>query len=366
MIRYVLDAIHVDRGGGIVHLVNLVNNWPERDGNLVVFCKRTVKEATCKVVDCENVSFVHSRLIESGIIARYFYEYFILPNKIKKTDGLISLTGTFIGKRKYVSVSQNALLWQKKERLRYFPGAAYFRILLLRLIQILSFRMSSAVIVPTEFMYNQVLSQIYVKSRIVKLGSSNPIKGMNDNVQKVKSKISAVYVSSFDRYKHHEILVHYMSRYVRESGIGVDLLVVGDIVDQYSYDRFLKSLQISNSSLLSIEVRSGLNKDEMKEVYVNADVGCFMSTCENPSLVLLEMMSFNLPIIAVDTPNNKEVLGPKGRFFSLEVFEKFNTELTHILDNYINSKNDILVYSHLSSWKEFTQLYKQICDETMD
>lgn len=366
MKKYVIDAIHVDRGGGILHLQKLLENWPSDDDRLVVFCKRSVKERIHNVDFGDNIHFAHSWLVESGIVLRYFYEYFLLPKRIKSTDVLISLTGTYIGRRNYISVSQNALLWERKERLRYFPKPSYFRILLLRYIQVFSFKFSSSVVVPTEFMRDQVKTQISVIPRVVKLGKSKSTRKKPESSQNYKNKIKAIYVSSFDKYKHHEKLVQYMDKFVQETEYEIDLLVVGDTVDKSSYVGFLSSLNNVHSPRLKVHLKSGLNLEEMEEAYSSVHVGCFMSTCENPSLVLIEMMSHGLPILAVDTPNNREVVGLNGRFFDLTKIEEFQKSLTDLLESSKDNKNGILVYEHLSTWKEFGQGYKSICDETMD
>ena len=55
-----------------------------------------------------------------------------------------------------------------------------------------------------------------------------------------------------------------------------------------------------------------LSRAELPDCYASADAFLFTSRSETQGLVLVEALAAGLPVVAVDTPQTRDVLGPAG------------------------------------------------------
>ena len=73
--------------------------------------------------------------------------------------------------------------------------------------------------------------------------------------------------------------------------------------------------------------------EELNNLYAQADLGVFASSCENMPIILLEKMASGLPIACSNRGPMPEVLGNAGLYFDPER----PTEIMHSLRKYIES-----------------------------
>jgi len=125
-----------------------------------------------------------------------------------------------------------------------------------------------------------------------------------------------LYVSTVDLYKHQWHVAEAVAMLVRE-GIPLALDLVGT-----AYPPALARLQATLSRLdpegKFLFYRGPLGFETMHEVYREADVFVFASSCENLPNILLEAMAAGLPIACAKRGPMPEVLGTAGLYFDPE------------------------------------------------
>jgi glycosyltransferase involved in cell wall biosynthesis len=65
-----------------------------------------------------------------------------------------------------------------------------------------------------------------------------------------------------------------------------------------------------------VEFLGPLGQQRVQELYREGDLFVFPSLCESFGHPMVEAMAYGLPIVAADTPVNREVLGPAALYFS--------------------------------------------------
>ncbi|MBV8151369.1 MAG: glycosyltransferase [Candidatus Eremiobacteraeota bacterium] len=117
-------------------------------------------------------------------------------------------------------------------------------------------------------------------------------------------------------------LVLYVSRLAREKNVELAFEALGAL-DGSEPHLILAGDGPERAALGAAARRSGLERRvhflghveraELPDLYASADVFVFPSTTETQGLVLAEAMAAGLPIVAVDSPQTREVLGETGR-----------------------------------------------------
>ena len=140
-----------------------------------------------------------------------------------------------------------------------------------------------------------------------------------------------LYVSSIDQYKHQWHLIEAVS-FLRKQNIPVKLDLVGPA--------FPPALMRLNAAITKfdpentwVRYHGAVPYEELNNLYAQADLGVFASSCENMPIILLEKMASGLPIACSNRGPMPEVLGNAGLYFDPER----PTEIMHSLRKYIES-----------------------------
>ena len=89
-------------------------------------------------------------------------------------------------------------------------------------------------------------------------------------------------------------------------------LVIAGHPDVKKYAKYIKTLAANNPNIIMTGFVDG---DEKAELYSNASVYVLPSEVEGMPLTLLEAVSYNVPVIVSDIPENTEVVGKKATTF---------------------------------------------------
>ena len=140
-----------------------------------------------------------------------------------------------------------------------------------------------------------------------------------------------IYVSSVDQYKHQWHLIEAVS-FLRKQSIPVKLDLVGPAVPA--------ALMKLNAAITKFDPKNtwlryhgAVPYEELNQLYAQADLGVFASSCENMPIILLEKMASGLPIACSNCGPMPEVLGNAGLYFNPERPK----EIMHSLLKYIES-----------------------------
>jgi glycosyltransferase involved in cell wall biosynthesis len=343
-----IEAINLIAGGGITHLMGILNNFDIENSKFEKIVIVAPQATLDKLNNKKGLQKITAPNLNKTVLHRYFFQIFQLRNHIKNVNLLFSPGGTYIHRgHRYISMSQNMLYYEKKERNRYFPSFNFARILLLSVLQKMSFRRSAGIIVSSNYAYNLInrLGMINVPYRIISHGTdfrfTNNPKPQKSIIEYSNNKpFKILYVSSIDMYKHQWNVVKAVGNLIR-NGYPISIEFIGANLNKKASNLFNKALTDYGDLKDKIKYKSEVSYNEIETNYHSADLFIFASTCENPSIILLEAMVAGLPIISSNYGPMPEVLADGGVYFDPISVSDLTTKLE-------NTINDVKLRSEIS------------------
>ncbi len=354
-----IDATNIKAGGGLVHLARLLENYD-------------IEEHKIYIVGGEWINIIKKRkwfhfiIIEnifSNPIKQEFFKKFKLPSLLEENDIIFAPGGTFLSKKKpYISMSQNMLVFEKKERNRYPKSLNWLRYILLEYLQVRSFRKASGIIYISEYAKNYIQNKYpglkKIKSKVIYHGISDEFKNHPqtqfsiDKYTKEKP-YKLLYVSIINFYKHQWNVVEVVKR-LRSENFNIELELVGPMYKP-AQKKFKNSLVGTDTY---IKYLGKIEYNQVPALYTNANLFIFASTCENMPNILLEAMSSGLPILSSDYGPMPEVLKDAGEYINPTDINSIYNGLKKLLLN-PSRRQEIaqkaFIYSQKYSWQKTTE-----------
>lgn len=110
----------------------------------------------------------------------------------------------------------------------------------------------------------------------------------------ITEEINLLYVSSIVNYKNH-LNVFLAAQSLKTKGYNIKLKFIGD--SNKWGKRLLKITKQLDSKTNILEYSQAIKNSELNILYQKSDIFIFASSCETFGIILLEAMSFGLPII---------------------------------------------------------------------
>lgn len=353
-----IDAINIRRGGGVTHLVELLNNTNQNQhsfNKLVIWGPLSTLR---KIDDKPWIKKINPLQAEKNLVIRTIWQIFKLSAEVKKEGCSIlfvpggSYAGTYLP---VVTMSQNLLPFEINELKRFGFSFMTLKLLMLRFTQSYTFSRSNGVIFLTEYARKKIKNIVKkkeFKTKIIPHGLDIRFRSSPKNQKNIISydnlnPYKILYVSIIDQYKHQWHVVNAVN-ILRKEGYPICLDLVGP-----SYSPALRRL---NSTIEKVDplgqwvsYQNEIPFNELHKRYANADLGLFASSCENMPNILLEMMASGLPIVSSDRGPMPDILLDGGLYFDPEdpkniasairktiTSEKLREDLAH--RNYLNAQ----------------------------
>lgn len=322
-----IDATNLRRGGGVTHLVELLTAAePDRNG-IVRVVVWGGEQTLAKLPDRIWLEKVNPTALNRGLLRRIGWQRFSLPRAARaaQCDVLFVPGGSYAGNfRPIVTMSQNLLPFEWQELRRYGGGLLALKLILLRYTQSRSFRAADGVIFLTEYARRAVLN---VTGEIIGKTATIP-HGLNPRFQikpwaqrpvgeyTESTPCRLLYVSIIDQYKHQWYVVEAVHA-LRAEGLSVVLELVGP-----AYPPALARLQAAITRFDPeghwVHYHGAVPYEALHQIYAQADLGVFASSCENMPIILMESMAAGLPVACSNRGPMPEVLGDAGLYFDPE------------------------------------------------
>jgi len=334
-----IDASNISSGGGLTHLVSLLNEFDKKDEALIKIWASNL--TLCKIKDSTRIEKFSNFYLNKNLFYRFYFQIFLLKKELEQSncDVLFVPGGTYLGKFKpFVTMCRNMLPFEKKESDRYKYSLMYFKLILLQKLQLRTFKKADGIIFLTTYAKSVIRKLISKKeisdentpiishgvnkkfffkknTSITKLNKSNPIK--------------CVYTSTIDKYKHQENIIKAISN-LRVKKFAFQLHLIG-----HSNNRELKKLNYLINKVdpkkKFIFYEGPLAVDQIIKIYKDTDLFIYGSTCENLPNILLEKMATKIPIISSNKEPMKEVLKNGGLYFNAESVSSIEKSIIHAL-----------------------------------
>lgn len=323
-----IDASNLLQGGGLTHLVELLRAAsPGAHGveRVVVWSGRKTLDA---LDDRPWLQKINSPELEGGLVQRLFWQRFRLSRAARDAgcDVLFVPGGNLVGDfRPFVAMSRNMLPFDWRELRRYGWSETKFRLILLRFLQLRTFRSANGVIFLTRFAQEGVLRVSgFLDAHIAAIPHGlNRRFIMEPRAQKSIRSCSAtapfrlLYVSNVSLYKHQWHLVEAVASLRAQNGWPLRLELVGSATPA-ALKRLNASIAEHDPGGIWVRYRGAVPYSELHCVYAEADLGVFASSCENMPNILLEKMAAGLPLACSERGPMPEILGNIGVYFDPE------------------------------------------------
>ena len=188
------------------------------------------------------------------------------------------------------------------------------------------------VVVPTAAMESR-LRALGVAARIAVVPTGIDVDqfalGRRDDALRARLGVPAggtmlLSVGRLGREKNVELT---LDAFARLDAAGARLVLVGDGLHREALERRAERLGIAARTTFAGE----FPRESLPAVYRSADVFVSTSTSETQGLVLVEALAAGLPVVAVDTPQTRDVLGNAARIVRPDAVE-FAAGLRAVLD----------------------------------
>jgi glycosyltransferase involved in cell wall biosynthesis len=335
--RIGIDGSNLKAGGGVTHLVELLNAaQSERNGfqEVIVWAGRTT---LAQLPQRPWLQPVHNPMLDNPLPYQVYWRLKRLPVLAGRNCDVLFTPGAGNGGGFFpmVTMSQNMLPFEAREMQRYGISWQRARVEYLRLMQARAFKSAQGLIFLTQYARDTILPQLNGNRgqiTIIPHGVSkryfHPPRCLEFSWQ---SPIRILYVSIIDVYKHQWQVVEALAR-LRRRGLNVSLQLVGPAYAPAL--RLLYRIMRGYDPQGDFVTYSGpVPYLGLAEVYQQADIFVFASTCENMPNILLEAMASGLPIACSNRGPMPEVLGDAGVYFDPERPEEIADALQQLIDN---------------------------------
>jgi glycosyltransferase involved in cell wall biosynthesis len=369
MTRLGIDGSNIRQGGGVTHLSSLLACVePERYGfeRVVLWAGRDILEL---IPDAPWLEKSHQADLDGGLRSRLSWQKFRFPGMADRSCDLVFAPGGLCNVRNtpFVTMCQNLLPFMWEELLRYNISYVTLRLILLRYGQLGAFRRAAGLIYLSDD------SRRRLESGLVKPGNPastvvyhgvdegfyrEPLPDLRLTGRDKDHPIRLLYVSIIDMYKHPWNVAEAVAR-LRREGLPVDLTLIGP-----AYAPALKKLRSTLDRLDPagefLHYRGPVPYADLPEVYRNADLFLFASTCETFGMILLEAMASGTPVLCSDRTAMPEILQDHGDYFDPESVGRIADALRSSIQN-DERRNRLAAGAYLRA-REFT--WKRCADQT--
>lgn len=339
-----IDAMNIRDGGGLTHLREILTNID--DANLL-FDKVIVWGNDICLEVLPNRSWlvkIQPLKSNSGFIRRTFWQVFSLATAAKQMRcSVLFIAGgsSFTSFKPTVTICHNMLPFTENALRQYGFSFRRFKFLLLRNIQLLTFRNAKGIIFLSNWAMHQLHSWIKkpaLKYEVIPHGI-NPAFQLAERVHRniedctVANPFTIIYVSRIEPYKNQLTVIQVIANLRAKTGWPLKLVLAGLATDQFYFLQMQQLIEKCNHPEKWIQYMGSVPYQHLPEVYKKGDLAVFASTCENMPIILLEKMAAGLPIVCSNTTPMPDFLQDGGVLVDIENQNDFLYKLQVLIEN---------------------------------
>lgn len=335
-----IDASNLRQGGGITHLVQLLEAAaPEASGigNVRVWGARQLLD---RLPDRRWLMKIHQPVLEGNGMSRAWWQQVRLARLgHRSVDLLFSPGGTYLGGfRPFVTMFRNMLPFDRAERQRYGFSRMRLKLEILRRTQGATFSRAAGVIFLSEYARSAVTRAVKVRGAqaVIPHGVAPAFFRPIDRQAPLETFSMArpfrwLYVSAIHGYKHPWFVAQAVGL-LRARGLPARLDLVGPPYGP-AMRRLRETVTAVDPQGAFITVVPGRPYKELPAVYGNANGFVFASTCENMPNSLLEAMAAGLPVVCSERAPMPEILDGGGMYCDPEQPESIAAAMARLMND---------------------------------
>lgn len=370
--RIGIDAHNLRAGGGITHLLNLLEHSDEFDcfDEIYVFCNKSLS-FKLEQYNLKKLQIIVPPELDRNLFYRVYWQQFLLSEiaKEKNLDFLFCPGGIIpfkiINGVKKICMFRNMLVAELKNTLTCGFSLRFFKFLVLRYVQMFSFRKADANIFISEYAKEKAITTFGIDRNkpadVIYHGVNNIFAGAEiseSNLSEDRQK-KLLYVSTIDVYKHQIEVVEAVA-VMRQRGYDISLTLVGS--KHPSTNAKLEKVIESESMQDFVNVVGFRNYEELPAIYEDSDVVLFASTCENCPNILLEAMLSGKPIACSETKPMPEFAADTVSYFDATSPSSIAQAVIYLLDNPVQATK----LAQKAKARVSTYSWKKCAEKTFD
>lgn len=308
-----IDASNIRTGGGKKQLEEFVN-YTINNNKHISFIVVSNKNINSLFKDTKAVKCITNKLLNSNsffsLISQFLMsKYYFKKNKCRL---VFAPGGIFLSSfRPFFTMSQNMLPFDSKE-IKNFSFNKRIKFRLIKILQLISFNNSNGVIFLTEYARSVVEESIRKKINSIVIPHGIEQKEFN-TYSNQNIVFNILYVSDFLPYKHNLNVFRAAVELISE-GLDINLTLIGK-KDNSQYPIMKEELSKNPNLFNKINIVGQISPKQITKYYEKASLFLFASSCENLPFIILEALSYGLPIITTNKSPMKDLVYGDQIFF---------------------------------------------------
>lgn len=337
-----IDASNIRAGGGVTHLMELLSVACPLDYG---FDQVIVWGGWVTLGRLEErlwLRKVHEPLLDRSLPMRLYWQRFMLGRLLRQEecDLLFVPGGSYLGSfRPFVTMSQNLIPFQWREIWRYGVSWMFLRNVLLRWSQKQTFHVADGLIFLTRYAHDVVMKKVkscHGRVTIIPHGVDQqfllaPRAQKDLKSYSLQKPFRLLYVSSIDLYKHQWHVAEAVAK-LKEAGYPIQLDLIGSAYPP-ALKRLRRALLKFDPKETLIHYRGEIPYSKIFDLYRQADVFVFASSCETFGQIVTEAMAAGLPIACSNKGHMLEILGDSAVYFDPEKPSEIVDALKRLIDS---------------------------------
>jgi glycosyltransferase involved in cell wall biosynthesis len=333
--KVVINAASAKMGGAATYIASLLRQLPAEGGGAEFLVFLPPETAARLERPGPNIRLVHTKIGHAGTLRRFWWEQVTLRRLLKKekAGALFSTAGfaMFFCPVRQLLLVTNSLYTSKTYRERFLPRHSLaFRLAfaLRRRLATGSARAADVVMTPTRAMLDELRRSVELKTAVVNpYGVEAPKlhrKTLDEAARRSEGMgnraVRLLYVSLYGEHKNLTTLLEALEILNARVGTKFKLTTTADpswpggawTVTQREDIRLARRPGIAEW----VEFAGPFSAEDVAALYAAADIFVFLSLAETFGFPMAEAMHHGLPIVAADTPVNREVCGRAAVYFN--------------------------------------------------
>jgi len=336
-LKIVLNAASAKMGGAVSYLTNLLRNLPSRQSEYQFFVYlpgETARGLTCLPANIKLCPVPDEKI---GGWRRVWWEQITLRNLLRSTKvDLLFSTANFAMFRcpvKQILLVRNAQYFSQMYQQMFLPRHGLQMRIAFRLRRWMicqSAKSANFVMTPTQAILNELRRYVEVpdsKAVVNPYGvepanskGCKPVTSVREYASVPQRAISLLFISLYAEHKNLVTLLKALPllnkdrnrKFLLKTTVNPNWEAASRILTQADDINLAGRQDIAPW----VEFAGPLGQKEIEEQYRNADIFVFPSITESFGHPMAEAMAHGLPVVAADTPVNREMCGDAAIYFS--------------------------------------------------
>lgn len=294
--RIGIDASNIRGGGGLVHLIGLLENFDAQNTDVENVVIWSSDETLNRLPERSFIKKLHQPLLNKPLIYQIFWKLFRLTKEARREcDVLLIAGGHYLGGFKpFAVMSQSLLEFDEETMKRQLSFIPWLRSRLLKILYIHTFNKAAKVIFVSQHLRDCILPFLQKglqNSVVIEHGISKIFLKENDRGHRANTTFNLLTVSLLAQHKGLKNLVLAVRNIWKDRG-NISLQIVGYGRD----DKLMTLIKALDPENKFIHLMGRYEHSDMPEFYFSADGFILPSFCEAFGFPIYEATAAGLPL----------------------------------------------------------------------